>query len=92
MIKDTGIRRFYHHTAPINMIYALHEAFQLSMRRFGKRYDRHLQARNDIRLAEMGLELVVEPEFRLPSLTTVYIPEGVDDVSARKDFGEYKVK
>ena len=31
----------------------------------------------------MGMELVVEPEYRLPSLTTVYFPEGIEDVPAR---------
>lgn len=82
-----GSERFYHHTAPINMIYALHEALSIIHEEgLEARYARHLESQKALVLGlqEMGMELVVEPEFRLPSLTTVYVPEGVDESSVRK--------
>jgi len=82
-----GSERFYHHTAPINMIYALHEAL-LIIKEEGleNRYRRHLAAQKDLidGLTAMGMKMVVSPQFRLPSLTTVYVPEGVDEAAVRK--------
>ncbi|MGE5579326.1 MAG: pyridoxal-phosphate-dependent aminotransferase family protein [Bacillota bacterium] len=82
-----GSERFYHHTAPINMIYALHEAL-LIIKEEGleNRYRRHLAAQKDLidGLTAMGMKMVVSPQFRLASLTTVYVPDGVDEAAVRK--------
>jgi alanine-glyoxylate transaminase / serine-glyoxylate transaminase / serine-pyruvate transaminase len=76
-----GSERTYHHTAPINMNYGLREALRLVAEEgLAERWARH-QANAELLwqgLAELGLSCHVEPEFRLPSLTTVRIPEGVD--------------
>ena len=82
-----GSERFYHHTAPVNMIYALNEALRI-IREEGleARWKRHRLNQQALitGLEAMGLKLVVKPEYRLPSLTTVFLPEGVDDVAARR--------
>ncbi|PMB51356.1 alanine--glyoxylate aminotransferase [Fischerella thermalis CCMEE 5201] len=79
--KYWGSERVYHHTAPINMYYALREALRLiaeegvenSWRRHQENVEYLWQSLEDI-----GLSLHVQREYRLPTLTTVRIPEGVD--------------
>ena len=76
-----GESRTYHHTAPINMNYALREALRLVAEEgLEARWDRHLQNARVLweGLAEIGLRCHVEESVRIPSLTTVRIPEGVD--------------
>lgn len=79
--KYWGSERTYHHTAPINMNYALREALRLVAEEgLGARWTRH-QANAELfweGLAEMGLACHVPREYRLSSLTTVRIPDGVD--------------
>ena len=82
-----GKERFYHHTAPINMIYALREALRLVLeegleQRF-RRHQLHSQALV-AGLEAMGLEMIAPTQYRLPELNAVYIPEGIDDVTIRK--------
>jgi alanine-glyoxylate transaminase/serine-glyoxylate transaminase/serine-pyruvate transaminase len=76
-----GSERTYHHTAPINMNYALREALRLVAEEgLAERWQRH-QANARLfwdGLARIGLECHVAEEFRLPSLTTVVVPPGVD--------------
>lgn len=76
-----GPSRTYHHTAPINMNYGLREALRLVAEEgLEARWARH-RANAELfwqGLAELGLECHVAPQIRLPSLTTVRIPEGVD--------------
>lgn len=82
-----GSERFYHHTAPVNMIYALNEALRIVKEEgLEARYARHKANQQALieGLEAMGLKLVVAPEYRLPSLTTVYVPEGVDDAYVRR--------
>ncbi|MBE3519549.1 MAG: alanine--glyoxylate aminotransferase family protein [Firmicutes bacterium] len=82
-----GSERFYHHTAPVNMIYALNEALRIIKEEgLEARWRRHCLNQQALvaGLEAMGLKLVVQPEYRLPSLTTVFLPEGLDDVRARK--------
>ncbi len=82
-----GSERFYHHTAPVNMVYALHEALTIVKEEgLEKRYARHLAAQKDLidGLTAMGMKMVVSEPWRLPSLTTVYTPEGVDEAGVRK--------
>ncbi len=82
-----GKERFYHHTAPINMIYALREALRLVLEEgLEKRFERHqLHSRALVAgLEAMGLEMVAPAQYRLPELNAVFIPEGIDDVMVRR--------
>jgi len=79
--------RFYHHTAPINMIYALHEALALIVEEgLEARIQRHLRhgAALQAGLEAMGLTLHAQEGHRLSTLTSVRIPPGIDDVKVRQ--------
>ena len=81
-----GGERFYHHTAPINMIYAFNEALRIIKEEgLSARWARHELNQKALiaGLEAMGMKLVVEPKYRLPSLTTVYLPDGADDAEVR---------
>jgi alanine-glyoxylate transaminase/serine-glyoxylate transaminase/serine-pyruvate transaminase len=81
-----GGQRVYHHTAPVNMIFALHEALRLVLEEgLEARYARHREQASALRhgLESLGLVLPVEESIRLPPLTLVRIPEGVDDGTVR---------
>ncbi len=81
-----GGERVYHHTAPVNMIFALHEALRLVLEEgLDARYARHRQQAEALRqgLEALGLELPVAEPDRLPPLSLVRIPEGVDDRQVR---------
>ncbi len=89
-----GEERSYHHTAPINMLYALHEALRLVLvEGLEARFERHARNTDTLRagLIELGLEPRVSGDERLNPLTTVAIPDGVDDGKVRgrllKNFG-----
>ncbi|MDB5075194.1 MAG: aminotransferase class, partial [Chloroflexi bacterium] len=77
----------YHHTPSISLYYALREALRLIKEEgIAERIERHRMAQTlllDL-LAEIGLEPMVEPDSRLVTVTTVRIPEGVDDLSVRR--------
>jgi alanine-glyoxylate transaminase/serine-glyoxylate transaminase/serine-pyruvate transaminase len=79
--------RLYHHTAPISMIYAFHEALRLIHEEgLEKRFQRH--STNGAALAAgleaTGLKLLAQEGYRAPMLTTVGIPDGVVDINVRK--------
>jgi len=81
-----GTQRKYHHTAPINMIYALREALRIIAEEgLQARYARHrLNHRALVAGVEtMGLSMVVPEPERLPMLNTIHIPEGADDKKVR---------
>jgi alanine-glyoxylate transaminase/serine-glyoxylate transaminase/serine-pyruvate transaminase len=85
--KYWGGERLYHHTAPINMIYALHEALRLALNEgLSLRYARHRQVSHalGVGLEALGLRLLVPASERLPPLTLVEIPAGVDDARVRR--------
>ena len=83
----SGAKRAYHHTAPINALYGLHEALVL-LREEGleNAWQRHAHNHQALRagLEAMGLELVVPEAERLPQLNAVSIPGGVQDAEVRK--------
>jgi alanine-glyoxylate transaminase/serine-glyoxylate transaminase/serine-pyruvate transaminase len=82
-----GEERTYHHTAPINMNYALREALRMIAEEgLQERFDRHRKNAEYLweGLEEMDLSIMVPPEHRLPSLTTVNVPPGVDALEVRK--------
>jgi alanine-glyoxylate transaminase/serine-glyoxylate transaminase/serine-pyruvate transaminase len=82
-----GKERTYHHTPPIPLIYALHEAMRIVLEEgLEASWERHRQ--NQVALIAgleaMGIRLFVEnPEDRLPTVTAVWIPSGVDGAKAR---------
>ena len=76
-----GRERVYHHTAPVNLTYALREALRLLAEEgLVARWQRHQQTAEYFwdGLADLGLTCHVPKEFRLPTLTTVRVPDGVD--------------
>ncbi|MEJ2471786.1 MAG: alanine--glyoxylate aminotransferase family protein [Desulfuromonadales bacterium] len=81
-----GAKRAYHHTAPINALYALHEALViLKEEGLENAWARHLRNHHVLRagLEAMGLQFIVKEAARLPQLNTVMIPNGVDDATVR---------
>jgi alanine-glyoxylate transaminase/serine-glyoxylate transaminase/serine-pyruvate transaminase len=91
-----GSNRTYHHTAPISMNYALREALRIVEEEgLEDRWKRH--AANSMELwnglEALGLKLVVALDCRLPSLTTVKVPDGVDEAAIRRRLlDEYDVE
>ncbi len=82
-----GGERAYHHTAPINMLYALHEAARLALEEgLEACAERHRRRGAELvaGLEALGLRMRVPMEIRLPQLTAVAIPDGVDDGAARR--------
>jgi alanine-glyoxylate transaminase/serine-glyoxylate transaminase/serine-pyruvate transaminase len=82
-----GESRVYHHTAPISMNYALREALLLIYEEgMDNRIARH--KKNHLALIAgleaMGLGMLVEKPFRLPSLNTPKVPDGIDEAKVRK--------
>ncbi|MBO9492861.1 alanine--glyoxylate aminotransferase family protein [Thalassotalea sp. G20_0] len=89
-------KRAYHHTAPVNQLYALHEALCLlqeeGLDNSWQRHQRHHQALV-AGLAAMGLEMLVPEGERLAQLNAVVIPEGVDDLAVRQQLlAEYNLE
>ncbi|PTU71901.1 pyridoxal-phosphate-dependent aminotransferase family protein [Chromobacterium haemolyticum] len=81
-----GGKRSYHHTAPVNALYALHESLrQLAGEGLEAAWQRHRDMHLILRdgLEKLGLKFVVDAAARLPQLNAVYIPEGIDDAVAR---------
>lgn len=81
-----GKNRAYHHTAPINMNYALHESLRLALQeglenRFARHRSHHLALKAGLKA--MGIEYSVADENQLPMLNSVFIPDGVDDAGTR---------
>ncbi len=80
-----GGGRVYHHTAPINMTYALHEALTIVLEEgLDARIERHAQMHRRLRagLEAMGLRYI--PKHSLHSLNCIGIPAGADDAGVRR--------
>ena len=81
-----GARRAYHHTAPVNAMYALHESLRMVHEEgLENAWERHRHNHEALKagLEAMGLSFVVDEAHRLPQLNAVSIPEGVDDAAVR---------
>lgn len=81
-----GTKRAYHHTAPINALYGLHEALLMLQEEglenaWARHWKNHLALRAG--LEAMGLTFIVNEADRLPQLNAVSIPHGVDDAAVR---------
>ncbi|MEO3679855.1 pyridoxal-phosphate-dependent aminotransferase family protein [Rheinheimera fenheensis] len=86
-----GAKRSYHHTAPVNALYALHESLRLlADEGLEQSWQRHKDMHQLLKqgLTELGLKFVVAEPYRLPQLNSVYIPAGVDDAAVRKQLLE----
>jgi alanine-glyoxylate transaminase / serine-glyoxylate transaminase / serine-pyruvate transaminase len=81
-----GGKRAYHHTAPINTLYALHEALVILLEEgIENSWARHQKNHDALRAGfeAMGLQFVVPEGQRLPQLNAVSVPEGVDEAAVR---------
>jgi len=81
-----GGDRAYHHTAPISMNYALHEALRLIQEEgLENTFKRHQTLGKALQkgIEAMGLELLVDESYRLPQLTSVRVPEGINEAKIR---------
>ncbi len=79
-------KRTYHHTAPINPLYGLHEALvMLAEEGIENAWARHRANHEALKagIEALGMRFVVDAAARLPQLNSVYIPEGIDDALAR---------
>ncbi|MGJ5633329.1 alanine--glyoxylate aminotransferase family protein [Nostoc sp. CALU 1950] len=94
--KYWGTERTYHHTAPINLYYALREALRLLAEEgLANSWQRHQKNVEYLweGLESLGLSMHVEQEYRLPTLTTVCIPAGVDGKAiARQLLNEHNIE
>lgn len=91
-----GKERKYHHTAPINMIYALREALRvIAEEGLESRFTRHRQNHRALvaGLEAMGLSMLVPENERLPMLNTVNIPQGANDARVRSALlNDYRIE
>jgi alanine-glyoxylate transaminase/serine-glyoxylate transaminase/serine-pyruvate transaminase len=81
-----GEERFYHHTAPITMIYALREALRIVHEEgLERRWARHMRNHAALKagLAALGITFAAQEGHQLPTLNAVRIPAGIDDVVTR---------
>ena len=79
-------KRVYHHTAPINLLYGLHEALAMLQEEglensWARHRQNHLALRSGIEA--MGLDFLVHESARLPQLNAIVVPEGVDEAVLR---------
>ena len=80
--------RTYHHTAPINALYGLHEALLILLEEgLGAAHARHWRMHEALAagIEAAGLSFLVDPAHRLPQLNAVCVPEGVDEARVRAD-------
>jgi alanine-glyoxylate transaminase/serine-glyoxylate transaminase/serine-pyruvate transaminase len=85
--KYWGSERVYHHTAPISMNYALHEALRLVLEEgLDASWKRHRQVHETFvrEMRKLELEPAVAESIRAPMINTIKIPEGVDDPKVRQ--------
>jgi len=81
-----GAKRAYHHTAPVNNLYGLHESLiMLQEEGLENAWQRHATHHQALRagLETMGMNFIVAEQDRLPQLNAVTIPEGADDAAVR---------
>jgi alanine-glyoxylate transaminase / serine-glyoxylate transaminase / serine-pyruvate transaminase len=82
----SGGKRAYHHTAPINALYALHEALVIlheeGLEASWARHRRHHEALR-AGIEAMGMTFLVDEPHRLPQLNAVMVPQGVDELAVR---------
>jgi alanine-glyoxylate transaminase/serine-glyoxylate transaminase/serine-pyruvate transaminase len=85
--KYWGNERVYHHTSSSTLNYALLEALLLIHEEgLEERFARHFKNHRALvaGVEALGLKMLVDPQYRLPTLNTVVIPDGVDDLKLRR--------
>lgn len=83
-----GAKRSYHHTAPVSSIFALYEALSLVLEEgLENRWARHKEVHEYLKrkLENLGFRFLVEEQYRLPNLNSVFLPEGADEEKLRND-------
>ena len=91
LAKYWGQERVYHHTAPINMTYALYEALRiLHEEGLEASWQRHALHHRALKagLTALGLKYAADPQHQLPQLNAVLIPTGIDDATVRRNLLE----
>ena len=92
----SGKQRVYHHTAPINMVYALYQAlYDIINAKPDNVFQKHENAHQYLcsKLNELSLELLVKKEYRLPMLNAIKIPNGIIDIDVRsKLLNDYNIE
>ena len=84
---SAGGGRTYHHTAPISMIFALHAGLGAVLDEgLDATQSRHAECGALVQdgLEKLGFRLFAEEGYRLPELTTAWVPEGVDEAAVRR--------
>ena len=81
-------KRSYHHTAPINSIYALHESLRLvsneGLENSWKRHkDAHIRLKKG--LEDLNFKFAVDEEYRLPQMNSIYVPDNIDELAVRME-------
>ena len=80
-------KRVYHHTAPINMLYALYQALLLFFEEGPENvFKRHVKCHEQLKagLADLGLKMFVTDQSQLPMLNAISVPENADEVLVRQ--------
>jgi alanine-glyoxylate transaminase/serine-glyoxylate transaminase/serine-pyruvate transaminase len=84
-------KRAYHHTAPVNALYGMHEALLMVQEEgLDDRWERHQKHHLALKegLEELGFRYLVDEEYRLPQLNAVFLPEGLDEAQIRQQLLE----
>lgn len=92
---EGGASRAYHHTAPISMIYALHQGLhQVLDEGLEERWRRHSEVGGFLQseLQGMGFELFAASGHRLPQLTSVKLPKGIDDTARPRLLTDFDIE
>ncbi len=79
--------RSYHHTAPVNALYGLHESLVMLAEEglenaWQRHADQHVALRDGVEA--LGMEFLVDKDYRLPQLNSICVPAGVDDAALRQ--------
>ncbi|GFZ78016.1 alanine--glyoxylate aminotransferase [Pseudohongiella nitratireducens] len=85
--SQTGGKRSYHHTAPVNNLYALHESLlMLKEETLSASWQRHQLNHQALKagIECLGLSFAVSADVRLPQLNTINVPEGVNEAQLRQ--------
>ncbi|HEX4903139.1 MAG TPA: alanine--glyoxylate aminotransferase family protein [Acidimicrobiales bacterium] len=95
-VGTTGATRAYHHTAPISMVHSLWGGLGAVLDEgLDAVHDRHARCGQQLQdgLEALGFELFAAEGHRLPELTTVWVPEGVDEAAVRSELlGRYDIE
>lgn len=82
-----GAKRAYHHTAPVSSVFALRESLRIVLEEgLENRWKRHQEVHQVLKnkLESLGFRYLVDEQYRLPNLNSVYLPEGNDEALIRK--------